>query len=77
MHNAGFIFLSTSRIYPIKQLEKLNYREDISRFELEETQAVTGCGKSGIAETFPFFYLHNVNLSTVHLYPLSVVFPAV
>jgi CDP-paratose 2-epimerase len=52
-HNAGFIFLSTSRIYPIKQLEKLNYREAESRFEMEETQPVTGCSKDGIAETFP------------------------
>jgi CDP-paratose 2-epimerase len=51
--NAGFIFLSTSRIYPIKSLEKLNYREDESRFELEETQPFPGCGKKGIGETFP------------------------
>jgi CDP-paratose 2-epimerase len=52
-HNAGFIFLSTSRIYPIKPLENLNYRENESRFELEEMQPVQGCSKSGIAETFP------------------------
>jgi CDP-paratose 2-epimerase len=53
MHNAGFIFLSTSRIYPIKPLETLNYREGESRFELEETQPITGCSRNGIAETFP------------------------
>ncbi|MDR0574929.1 MAG: NAD-dependent epimerase/dehydratase family protein [Tannerella sp.] len=52
-HNAGFIFLSTSRIYPIKLLENLNYHENDSRFELEEVQPVRGCGKNGIAETFP------------------------
>jgi CDP-paratose 2-epimerase len=52
-HNAGFIFLSTSRIYPIKRLEKLNYSEEESRFELEEAQPVTGCSRNGIAETFP------------------------
>ena len=51
-HNAGFVFLSTSRIYPIKQLEKLNYREDEFRFELEEAQPVQGCSRDGIAETF-------------------------
>lgn len=52
-HNAGFLFLSTSRIYPIPYLEKLNYREEASRFELDETQSITGCSKLGIAETFP------------------------
>jgi CDP-paratose 2-epimerase len=53
LHSAGFIFLSTSRIYPIKYLEKLNYREDESRFEMEDIQSVPGCSKNGIAETFP------------------------
>jgi CDP-paratose 2-epimerase len=52
-HNAGFIFLSTSRVYPIKHLENLNYYEDDFRFELEEVQPVQGCSKNGIAETFP------------------------
>jgi CDP-paratose 2-epimerase len=52
-HSAGFIFLSTSRIYPIKHLENLNYHEDDFRFELEEIQPVQGCSKNGIAETFP------------------------
>ncbi|MDR0732577.1 MAG: NAD-dependent epimerase/dehydratase family protein [Dysgonamonadaceae bacterium] len=52
-HNAGFIFLSTSRVYPIKPLENLNYREDESRFELEETQPVAGCSRDGISERFP------------------------
>jgi CDP-paratose 2-epimerase len=52
-HNAGFIFLSTSRIYPIKQLENLNYHENDFRFELEEAQPVQGCSKNGVAETFP------------------------
>ncbi|MDR0743227.1 MAG: NAD-dependent epimerase/dehydratase family protein [Tannerella sp.] len=52
-HNAGFIFLSTSRIYPIKTLENLNYRENDFRFELEDVQPVQGCSKNGIAETFP------------------------
>jgi CDP-paratose 2-epimerase len=52
-HSAGFIFLSTSRIYPIKLLEKLNYCEAESRFELEEAQTVPGCSRDGISETFP------------------------
>jgi CDP-paratose 2-epimerase len=52
-HNAKFIFLSTSRIYPIPYLEKLNYTEEASRFELTDKQSIVGCSKLGIAETFP------------------------
>jgi CDP-paratose 2-epimerase len=52
-HNAGFVFLSTSRIYPIRNLENLNCREDELRFELVERQSFAGCSQKGIAETFP------------------------
>lgn len=52
-NNSKFIFLSTSRIYPIKALEKLNYYETESRFELKEEQPFLGCSIDGIAETFP------------------------
>ena len=52
-HSAGFIFLSTSRIYPIGCLEKLNCRDDESRFELEDVQPFEGCSRRGISETFP------------------------
>jgi CDP-paratose 2-epimerase len=51
-HDAKFIFLSTSRIYPIRDLERLNYRESDTRFELEELQSFQGCSSKGIAETF-------------------------
>ena len=43
-HHADFIFLSTSRIYPIDSLEALPYRETKTRFEWKTR---------GIAETFP------------------------
>ncbi|MDR1645473.1 MAG: NAD-dependent epimerase/dehydratase family protein [Tannerellaceae bacterium] len=52
-HNAGFIFISTSRIYPIKKLEALNFFETDWRFELKENQPFIGCSVKGIAETFP------------------------
>jgi CDP-paratose 2-epimerase len=52
-HKAGFIFLSISRIYPIRSLEQLNWREGETRFELEEQQQLQGCSAKGIAETFP------------------------
>jgi CDP-paratose 2-epimerase len=50
---AKFIFLSTSRVYPIKAIEKLNYRETDTRFELTDNQIITGVSSKGIAEDFP------------------------
>jgi CDP-paratose 2-epimerase len=50
---AKFIFLSTSRVYPIKAIEKLNYRETETRFELTDNQAIEGVSAKGIAENFP------------------------
>ena len=52
-HNARFIFLSTSRIYPIKTIEKLNFREEDTRFVLTDDQPVPGVSARGIAENFP------------------------
>ena len=50
---AMFIFLSTSRIYPIKALEKLNFIESETRFALADEQPVRGVSSKGIAEDFP------------------------
>jgi CDP-paratose 2-epimerase len=50
---AKFIFLSTSRVYPIKTIEKLNYQETDTRFELTDNQSITGVSSKGIAENFP------------------------
>jgi CDP-paratose 2-epimerase len=52
-HKANFIFLSTSRIYPIKTIEKLDYIESETRFELTDNQAFRGVSAKGIAEDFP------------------------
>lgn len=52
-HKANFIFLSTSRIYPIKTIEKLNFVESETRFELTDNQPVRGVSSKGIAEDFP------------------------
>ena len=52
-HRAKFIFLSTSRIYPIQTLENLSLEETDSRFELKEEQSVIGCSSFGISELFP------------------------
>jgi len=50
---ANFIFLSTSRVYPIKTIEKLDYIESETRFELTDNQAIKGVSAKGIAEDFP------------------------
>jgi CDP-paratose 2-epimerase len=50
---ASFIFLSTSRIYPIKAIEKLNFVEQETRFGLSDDQAIPGVSSKGIAENFP------------------------
>ncbi len=50
---AAFIFLSTSRIYPIKSIETLNFTEQETRFALSDDQQIPGVSSRGIAENFP------------------------
>lgn len=50
---ADFIFLSTSRIYPIKTIETLNFVEHETRFALSDDQPVKGVSSKGITEDFP------------------------
>ena len=52
-HNANFIFLSTSRVYPIKLIEEIEVVETDTRFEIAKTQKIPGITQNGIAETFP------------------------
>lgn len=52
-YQAKFVFLSTSRIYPIRTIEKLSYQEAETRFELSDNQSFTGVSSKGIAEGFP------------------------
>jgi CDP-paratose 2-epimerase len=52
-HNAKFVFLSTSRVYPIHHLNNINYSEGDSRFILSEKQILPGVGAKGISENFP------------------------
>jgi CDP-paratose 2-epimerase len=52
-NDAQFIFLSTSRVYPVKALESLAYRDAGGRFELTHEQALPGASARGIAEHFP------------------------
>jgi len=52
-HKAKFIFLSTSRVYPIKALNEIKYTEGKTRFEIEDQQAMPGVSSKGISELFP------------------------
>jgi CDP-paratose 2-epimerase len=51
--NALFVFLSTSRVYPIEPLNRLELRETESRFELAPDQRLPGVSEAGISEVFP------------------------
>jgi CDP-paratose 2-epimerase len=50
---AAFIFLSTSRVYPIAYLNELQYAETETRFQLLEKQSLIGASIHGISEEFP------------------------
>jgi len=52
-HNAGVIFLSSSRVYPIETLNNMAYTEAETRFELSANQPVTGISALGISESCP------------------------
>jgi CDP-paratose 2-epimerase len=51
--DAYFVFLSTSRVYPIAPLNTVAYVENETRFELGAEQEVPGVSKAGISEAFP------------------------
>lgn len=52
-HGAGFVFLSTSRVYPVRAINSLNYVESPLRYDYADEQAVPGVSSRGISEAFP------------------------
>ena len=50
---AQFLFLSTSRVYPIAALASVALEEQESRFTLASEQQLPGVSASGISEDFP------------------------
>ncbi|HEY6901044.1 MAG TPA: NAD-dependent epimerase/dehydratase family protein, partial [Puia sp.] len=52
-HKAKFIFLSTSRVYPIKTIEQIKVEETDTRFEIAGHQSIAGVSTRGISEAFP------------------------
>jgi CDP-paratose 2-epimerase len=52
-NDAQFVFLSTSRVYPVAALESLAHVEADTRLELSAQQSLAGASAEGIAESFP------------------------
>lgn len=51
-HSAKFIFLSTSRVYPIEAINRLAFDETPTRFKLRDGQRADGITTFGVAESF-------------------------
>ncbi len=56
--NAGVIFLSTSRVYPVELLQEIRLDECDKRFEIAEKQLLSGISQRGISENFPLDILN-------------------
>ena len=52
-HRADFLFLSTSRVYPVDPLTRLNIEEAETRFVLAKQQSLPGVSSAGVSEQFP------------------------
>lgn len=52
-NKAAFIFISTSRVYPVKPINNLEFEEEETRFSLKDNQKIAGASSEGIAENFP------------------------
>ena len=50
---AFFVFLSTSRVYPVAPQVQLTLEEAATRFEIAPEQALPGVSPAGISERFP------------------------
>ncbi len=50
---SDFVFLSTSRVYPIATINNLKYKESDTRFELAPQQSVPGVSPNGFSEELP------------------------
>jgi CDP-paratose 2-epimerase len=51
--HADFLFLSTSRVYPIETINALVFDESATRFELSDKQSISGASSRGLSEDFP------------------------
>jgi CDP-paratose 2-epimerase len=53
--SAQFVFLSTSRVYPVRHLLRVALEENETRFEVAPEQELPGVSPRGIAEDFPMW----------------------
>ena len=51
--DAAVVFLSTSRVYPVRALERVAFDETATRFEIAASQELPGVSPRGISESFP------------------------
>jgi len=51
-HNSNFIFLSSNRVYPYTEINKIKFFESENRFILKENQKISGFSLNGIDESF-------------------------
>jgi CDP-paratose 2-epimerase len=52
-NKSAFIFISTSRVYPIEPINSLDYTEEKTRFTITNKQKTRGVSSAGITEDFP------------------------
>jgi len=52
LNKAKLIFLSTSRVYPIKSLNKIKYNIGETRFKISPNQTLLGVSEKGVNENF-------------------------
>ncbi|MEI6327326.1 MAG: NAD-dependent epimerase/dehydratase family protein [Candidatus Roizmanbacteria bacterium] len=52
-NTSAFIFISTSRVYPIEQINNLKYTEGKTRYAISNNQKMPGASQAGITEDFP------------------------
>lgn len=59
-YHADIIFLSTSRVYPVKPLRQLKFQETPTRFQLDDAVQAPGVSRNGVSETFPLDGLRSI-----------------
>jgi CDP-paratose 2-epimerase len=59
-HQAAFIFLSTSRVYPYDTLAQAKLVASPNRFNLSNDQALKGLSEQGVSENYPLEGLRSI-----------------
>lgn len=79
---ALFVLLSTSRIYPYKKLNELNFKETETRFHFTGKSELPGISTEGVSEDFPLDGVRTIYGSTklssellLHEYAATFNFP--